>query len=386
MKINKTRTVLIIDDDINFASMLKVSLEDLDYDCHIESDSSNAIRYAKGNNLTIALVDLRMPGVSGIEIIKEIRKINKDLPTIIISGTVDVNEAVNCLREGADDYILKPILGGTELEARIEKVLEKYELKNEILKYQRSLEDLIGERTKQLIERTDELVNSNIQLEEEVKKRTEAESLVKKGALNIMMALEIERQRLAQELHDSIGQRLMFAKINLEIARRELNLKNDNLDEANQNLSTISNELSTVIKSLFPVSIEKYSLMQNLNTLISEFEKSSQIQVTFNKEGTEPTLDKLTKLNLFRIFQELLNNIVKHSQATMVDISINFLKSSIQIVVHDNGVGFPVGMSVEQTKGTGLFSIKERISQLNGKIEFIANKVNGLKIIFEVQI
>jgi two-component system sensor histidine kinase ComP len=201
-----------------------------------------------------------------------------------------------------------------------------------------------------------------------------------------MMALEIERQRLAQELHDSIGQRLMFAKINLEIARKELNIKNDNLDQAIQNLATISNELSMVIKSLFPVSIEKYSLIQNLNSLISEFEKSSQIQVEINNEGVEPNLDKLTKLNLFRIFQELFNNIVKHSKATKVHVSIVFLKTSIKIVVHDNGIGFPVDTSMEQTKGTGLFSIKERISQLNGEIEFITDKMNGLKIIFEVQI
>lgn len=386
MKNETVKSVLIIDDDVNFAEMLKASLEDIEYDCKIENDSAAAIEYAKTMRPTIALVDLRMPDRSGIEIIKELRANQNNLPTIIISGTVDVNEAVNCLREGADDYILKPIFGVSELEARIKQVLEKYALKKEITMYQRSLEDLIAERTKQLIERTDELVNSNILLEEEIKRRIEIENLVKRGALNIMMALEKERQRLAQELHDSIGQRLMFAKINLEIAQKKLKLEDENLTAANQNLALISNELGTVIKSLFPVSIEKYSLSQNLTTLISDFEKTSQIQTMTEMLGVEPNLDKLTKLNLFRIFQELLNNIAKHSQADKIQINISFAEKGINIIVKDNGVGFPFDLSTEQTKGTGLFSIRERISQVNGKVEFSSEANTGLTVKLEVPI
>lgn len=379
-----SKKVLIIDDEVSFAKMLEASLEDLDYNCHVENDAASGIEFAKKNNLTIALVDLRLPQKTGIDVIKELRIYQNDLPAIIISGTVDVNEAVRCLREGADDYILKPIFGISELEARINQVLEKHALKKEITKYQRSLEDLIGERTKQLIERTDELVASNSKLEEEIKKRIEAEGSIKRGATNIMLALDKERQRLAQELHDSIGQRLMFAKINLELAQRELDNNNENLIAANENLTMISNELSVVIKSLFPVSIEKYSLTQNLRTLISDFEKAAGIIVELEVGGTEPVLSKLTKLSLFRVFQELLNNITKHSQAEKTNIIIDFTQSPIKIIVHDNGTGLPMDISTEQTKGTGLFSISERISQLGGTIEFNSEKGKGFKVEIEV--
>jgi signal transduction histidine kinase len=359
-------------------------LEDFEYECKIETDSLSAVEFVKSNDPTIALVDLRLPDKNGIEVIKELKTLKKELPTIIISGTVDVNEAVNCLREGADDYILKPILNASELEIRIKQVLEKYALKKEIMKYQKSLENLIAERTKQLIERTDELVKSNVLLEEEIERRIEAENLVKRGALNIMMALEKERQRLAQELHDSIGQRLMFAKINLEIALKKHKLEDENLAATNENLTQISGELGSVIKSLFPVSIEKYSLSQNLSTLISDFEKTSQINVATEILGTEPALDKVTKLNLFRIFQELLNNIAKHSRADKIEIRISFSQEKIYILVCDNGVGLPPDIYAEQTKGTGLFSIKERIAQVGGKVDFRSGTEQGLTVEIEV--
>ena len=382
----KDISVLIIDDDENFAGMLKASFEDMNYICRSEISAAAGIEYALMYNPDVVLVDLRMPEKSGIEVIREIRSRKSDLPLIVISGTVDVNEAVNCIREGADDYILKPILETAELEIRIEHALEKYALKKEIKKYQLNLELLIGERTQQLIERTNELVNSNIQLEEEIKRRIEAENLVKKGTSNIMKTLEIERQRLSQELHDSIGQRLMFAKLNLEIAQKEMDSGNENLTASLQNLTLISSELSSIIKSLFPVSIEKYSFAKNLSALISEFEKSSRMKVEYYEKGIEPFLTKFIKLNLYRVFQEIFNNITKHSKAEIVLVNVIYENNNITMTVQDNGVGLPADLSAEQSVGTGFFSIQERISQLNGTVSFSSETGKGLLIKIEVPV
>jgi len=376
--------ILIIDDDREFSHSIEDFLQDRGFLHNYIDDGNLGIEKAVNNECDVVLLDLKMPKMSGIKVIREMKLKAPEIPIIIVSGTIDIKEAVTAVREGADEYILKPIYDMTELELCINRVWEKYLLKRQLEEYKQGLESLVFERTKQLQVKTEELTQSNELLKSEIVKRKHAEILLKKNTMNIIEAIEQERKRLSQELHDSVGQRLMFTKINLELLAKELKQENEKLNNAIEGVSLAGTEISSLIKSLYPVSIEKYSLLQNIKTLIESFEKISMINVEFGVEGNEPQIEKNVKLSIYRIFQEVLNNIAKHSDAQNVRIKMMFQNSELSAEISDDGIGVDFENEENLHSGTGLFSIQERIVQLNGNFNIRSKNGSGFTIEFKV--
>jgi PAS domain S-box-containing protein len=170
MNDDSTRTVLTIDDDDPFRQSIAGFLEDYDYRIIEANNGREGVELFRDRSPDLVLVDLRMPGLNGLEVLKIIRQESAGTPVIVISGTGDISTAVEALRLGAWDYILKPIQDMGVLLHAVEKVVERARLIREKDRYQEHLEMEVKERTREL-----QVSNDRLNQEIETRKKTEAD-------------------------------------------------------------------------------------------------------------------------------------------------------------------------------------------------------------------
>lgn len=376
MSVTENIRAVIIDDDDGFARTLQIFLEDMGADAKVFTDPQLGLEHVFAVEVDLLLLDLKMPFMDGHQVLQRYREKNKLTSIIIVSATGDVSEAILAMREGADEFIAKPIRDLEELDVVIKRTLEKARMRRELEEYRSHLEDLVKERT-------GELISANERLTEEVGRRKKAEMIVKKGSVNLITAIENTRKQIAKELHDSVSQRLVFSRMNIELGMKQLQSTNEYFTQALKNLDDISIEIKELVKMLYPISLEKYSLEENIRSLTEAFAKNTGVAVNFYTSGEESMLDKAVKLNLFRVYQESLNNVAKHAKASSVEVSLNFFANSISGKIEDNGVGVAASEQGQLT-GTGFFSMKERIGELNGRLTITALENSGTRVAFEI--
>lgn len=149
-KIKQPMTVLVIDDEVFIRESLSIFLEDEGFEIITAENGRIGIEKFKKYQPDIVLLDLRMPEMSGMEVIPKIREITEMIPIIIISGNNEVSDAVEALRIGAWDYITKPIQDLNMLLHRMELVLNQSLLLKENRNYHNHLEEMVNEQTQDL--------------------------------------------------------------------------------------------------------------------------------------------------------------------------------------------------------------------------------------------
>ncbi|MET0300925.1 MAG: ATP-binding protein, partial [Flavitalea sp.] len=200
--------------------------------------------------------------------------------------------------------------------------------------------------------------------------------------------LEIQEstfKTIGQELHDNIGQVLSVVKLSLAILPLE---KEDPVYEGVYNIRQMLNkaifDLSDLTKSLHSDRIAQIGLTEAIRFELENIKKTGLIQVAYDAPSDEPIADSQKAIFLFRIFQENINNILKHSKATRVDISIEVTPSGVFLMkLHDNGVGFDVAAkkdSASSTSGVGLKSMVNRAKLIGGEISFQSTPGNGTTV------
>lgn len=175
---------------------------------------------------------------------------------------------------------------------------------------------------------------------------------------------ETERKRIAGELHDSIGQSLSLIKNRITLLKKGMD-KQDSLNELNDVVTNTIQEVRSISYGLRPFQLDILGLTQSIKSLIEDVADSSDIDYAVNIENIDGLFSKESEINIFRIIQECLNNISKHSRATQASIKVNRLLGKVEISIEDNGVGIPV---INGASGMGLIGIKERVNILDGKL------------------
>ncbi len=194
-----------------------------------------------------------------------------------------------------------------------------------------------------------------------------------------------ERQRIATELHDRIGQSMAVSKIKLEELKRDLSETGfkKSADEIIEIMDQLIYDTRSLTFELSPPVLFILGLEAALEWLAEQFQEKHGLRVSFQKEGGSQKLDKDIAFVLFRSTQELLINIVKHSRADFVSISMKKSGGKVQINVKDNGVGFDpqkIEMPANSKGGFGIFSIRERLNYLGGQFRVEAKPGRGSNV------
>lgn len=195
---------------------------------------------------------------------------------------------------------------------------------------------------------------------------------------NIIRGQEEERKRVSKELHDGIGQKLLL--INNAIIQN----KNEELPDLVNN--TID-EIRSIARNLHPFQLERFGITLALETMVKDIEASgSSIFFSEEIENIDGLLSKENEVNLYRIFQECINNIFKHAQATSAKLTVEKRKDALYVEIRDNGVGFNLNKGENSFYSLGLKSIQERVKILNGEIIFKSEKGIGTKIVIYIHL
>jgi signal transduction histidine kinase len=205
------------------------------------------------------------------------------------------------------------------------------------------------------------------ELESQVTERTlEMEQLFEKTK---DLAIVEERNRLARELHDSAKQKAFAALAQLGTANGVI--KKDpisaisHLTEAENLVYEVIEELTFLIQEMYPVALKEKGLVATLREYIFDWENRTDIQVDVNIQGNRH-LELNIEQAIYRVTQEALSNVSRHSQASHVDLELTFNPDHVKVVIADNGCGFD---NASKPNGVGLRSIRERIESLSGSVE-----------------
>jgi signal transduction histidine kinase len=226
---------------------------------------------------------------------------------------------------------------------------------------------------------TDTLRMALQNMKEKLKEFKETENyLVTESKKTFIRGEEKERSRISKELHDGLGPMLTTLKMMIQSSGIEENKK----EEMKQTTDQIIEEVRLFSYTLLPQSLSDFGVSKALENWIFKLKKITPIAINYSESlNIDPKeLASDLQICIYRVIQELVNNSIKHSQASKIVIDISNSEEEIIISFYDDGVGF--SQQTEQM-GIGLLNIKERISILNGKIE-INSSTLGTKIFIEL--
>jgi len=203
--------------------------------------------------------------------------------------------------------------------------------------------------------------------------------------------LEIQEQtfqNISQEIHDNIGQMLSLVKLNLNTAdfSEELPAAIEKVKRSKELVSKAISDLRDLSKSLNPEIIMKIGLTEAMERELLIVAKTGQYEVNLSQDGDYYRLDPQKELIMFRIFQEILNNIINHSKAKTVNVTLEYQPEFFRLNVSDDGMGFDIS-SLEGSKhcpGLGIQNMRNRAKLIGADIQFMSVLEKGTVISVEL--
>lgn len=235
-------------------------------------------------------------------------------------------------------------------------------------------------------ERTAELERSNQQLQDEIRERRRAEEAIENLAGRLITAQEEERRRIGRELHDHISQMLGVLTIKLDQLRAEQDGQAavaSALDHLRQDARDIADDVHRLSHRLHSSTLDFLGLGPALHKLVAEFSARHEIAVSFSGVTLPKPPASEVALCLFRIVEEALANIARHSQARSARVQVTGDASAIHLIVEDRGVGFDP-LRLRSEAGLGFVSMQERLRILHGTIRVDSAPSRGTRILVTV--
>jgi PAS domain S-box-containing protein len=215
------------------------------------------------------------------------------------------------------------------------------------------------------------------------RKKVEQERLDLSGRL--INAQEQERARLARELHDDFSQRLALLSLEMGSIAKATNdpLARSRLSELKGELQSIGVDLHTLSHRLHSSKLDLLGLVITVRSFCAEFAERHGLRIDFDHKGIPTSIPPDTALALYRIVQEALRNVIKHSLALSAKVRLTADPEAISLTVSDNGIGFDVSKS-HPSNGIGIQSMKERARMIGGICEVRSRPVQGTQIVVKV--
>jgi two-component system, NarL family, sensor kinase len=189
---------------------------------------------------------------------------------------------------------------------------------------------------------------------------------------------------ISREIHDNVGQLLSLAKIQLNIISQSEQLNRNMLNDVKDNIARVMTDLRDIAKSLNGERIEISNLYETIKHEVERINRLGLIHGSVSIEGFERELDMQKKLILFRIVQESLQNILKHSGAVSFFIQLCYLQSGMEIQVSDDGKGFCITDKLTDKGGMGLSNMQNRSALIGGSANIESTEGEGTTISIKI--
>lgn len=348
--------ILLVDDEPKSLYALQQLLATLEQNLMIAQSGEEALRLALKNDFAVILLDVRMPGIDGFETARLIRSRERSRATPIIFLTAAADEMNSMFRGyevGAVDYLMKPVVP-------------------EVLKSK---------------------VAVFVELHRKTERLRESEDKLRRLAAHLISVREEERAHIAREIHDELGQVLTGLKMEVTwLARR---LKEAPLIEKTDSMcKLIDSSVQTVRKiatGLRPEMLDDMGLVAAVGWQAKEFQKRTGIRarVKLPPESTKLDIDVAT--TMFRIFQEILTNVARHSRATRIDVELAIGEKAgekageekVTLEVVDNGVGI-ADADLNGKKSLGLLGMHERALLFGGEVRITGAGGEGTRVLVSI--
>jgi len=203
---------------------------------------------------------------------------------------------------------------------------------------------------------------------------------------SILKGQEEERTRVARDLHDGLGGLLSGIKLTLNSVKGNVILPEESAMTFTRALTQLDgaiSEMRRVAHSMMPETLVRFGLIEALNDFCEGISASGQLKVTMQAFGFENRLDSSIEIVLYRVVQELLNNVLKYAEATEAQVQLTRIGSNVSLTVEDNGKGFDV-KSLETSKGAGFRNVQARVDYLNGKLDVQSTPEEGTSVLVEI--
>ena len=206
------------------------------------------------------------------------------------------------------------------------------------------------------------------------------------AAQSVLVGQEKERERIARELHDGIGVLLSTASIHFSSVEEKADKETgEMLKKANKLLKEAGKEVRHISHNMMPGVLSKFGLKEAIEDLFEVVDETGDIKVDLHLTCGEERLAENMEIMIFRVIQEMLNNSIKHAEASRISLYVTRGDEEILIDYEDNGVGFDEN-KLPFGKNLGLSGIRSRIEYLGGKLKLQSEKDQGVKYIISIPI
>jgi signal transduction histidine kinase len=221
-------------------------------------------------------------------------------------------------------------------------------------------------------------------------KAEHAEELARQRELRnkaVIEAEEKERRRIAQDLHDGVGQILSAAKLNLSNYQSKITTQTQEEKDALKNAVELIDgsvkEVRAVSHNMMPNTLIKLGLASAVREFITKMGNLPNLKIDLEIVGLDQRLSEQVETVLYRVIQEIVNNIIKHAKANHISLQLIKHETEFTVMIEDNGIGFDTSRISEFT-GIGLKGIISRIEFLNGTVDFDSTPGHGTNVIIEI--
>lgn len=365
----KDITILAVDDNDAIRYSLTRALQEGGYRVIEARNGTETLRLADQCPDLITL-DVHLPDINGFEVCRRLKSNPKTahIPVLHISATVtDTDNRVRGL-EAADGYLAEPI-SREELLATVGSLLRLKQAERDA-----RLQAREAEKARQ------ELKDAHNELEQRVREQTEE---VRQLSVKLMKLQDDERRRIARELHDSTGQMLAAMKMVLDQMKTEA--KGESISSLVLQTIEINEEMSRQLRTmsylLHPPLLDEVGLPSALKWYTDGFAERSAIKVNLQIDSAFGRLPSEMEIALFRVVQECLTNIHRHSGSPSASIRLNRNSERIDVEISDNGKGISTDRlrGGKVITGVGMMGIQERLRQFGGNME-VTSSENGTAV------
>ena len=375
--------VLLADDNADMREYVERLLSE-QYEVTAVGDGEAALKCAREQRPDLILSDAMMPRMDGFELLRQLRDDQnlKSIPLILLSARAGEESRVEGLAAGADDYLVKPF-SARELLARIGANISMAKIRREAAEQERALKNEAELERNQIREL---FMHTNRELEERNADILRQAEQVRELSWRLLRTQDEERRHIARELHDSAGQTLAVLGMNLgmivQAAEQTAPEIAESARETQELVQQLTKEIRTTSYLLHPPLLDENGLPAALSWYVRGLTERSGLDIAFNISEEFGRLPRDMELVVFRLVQECLTNIHRHSGSQSAAIQISRDPDRVLVEIRDQGKGISSEKLAEiQSKGSGvgIRGMRERLRQFQGEL-IIESNSNGTTV------